>query len=84
MCGAECLHTLCMFHLSRQLPRRRAESVGEWRKLADMFAGAARGTTSTCEGFMRALRLKGGGEGQVVQKACGGWEETASPRSAKA
>ena len=43
MCGVECLHALCMLHLSRQLPRRRTESVGEWRKLADMFAGAARG-----------------------------------------
>ena len=36
--------------------------MGEWRQPADMFAGAARGTTSTCEGFMRALRLRGGGE----------------------
>ena len=36
--------------------------MGEWRKLADMFAGAARGTTSTCEGFIRALKARGGGE----------------------
>lgn len=40
--GLEYSHTLCMFHLSWQLPRKRAESVGEWRKLADMFAGTAK------------------------------------------
>ena len=60
MCGVECVHTLCMFHLLHQLPRKKVEGIVEWRRMADVFAGAARGTTSTNNDFMRVLRSKGG------------------------
>ena len=41
MCGVGCIHTLCMFQLSCQLPGKKVEGVIEWREMANMFAGAA-------------------------------------------
>lgn len=63
MCRVKYIHTLCSFHLSRQVPTKKSgKKTKKNETLANVFIGAARATTSTYEDLIESIKIKGSGK----------------------